>query len=235
MKRQRFYIAVFVSAILHLAVFTFWWHSHDAVVVSSLTHGSPLTISISQPTPLAATQPKPSIPKSSIQKTKKTAPPAQQPEILSMVHASPVKTATPQHESEPTAKTPLARKSESDRQNEHPVHDQQQDFALINNHMIDYLSTEFKLRFKYPGLARKRGWQGEVLLWLEINRHGEISSIAVKRSSGYKILDRNAVKTFELIGMISPKLTTGLKATLETKLAREHHLSIPVIYKLTGG
>jgi len=76
-------------------------------------------------------------------------------------------------------------------------------------------------------LARKRGWQGEVLLGLAINRHGEIAHVAVQRSSGHQVLDSNAVKTFELIGAVSP--------ILRTELMNEHQLSIPVVYKLTGG
>lgn len=217
MIRQRLYITVFVSAILHLAVFTVWWHGYDAVIVSSTTHGSPLNISIKQPT----------IPQSTTSK-----PPAKKVVKVKVAEAkvSPIKTAVAKVDIQQMEITTITDKPAADTQNEQPLNNPEQDFALINNHMIDYLSTEFKLRFKYPVLARKRGWQGEVLLWLEINTQGEISNIAIKRSSGYKILDRNAVKTFELIGAISPKLKTGL----QTELARNHRLSIPVVYKLTG-
>jgi len=219
MIRQRLYIAVFVSAILHLAVFTFWWHGHDAVIVSSTTHGSPLNISIRQP----ATQKSETKPSPVTHSAKQTNPAVKpKPEIVSQTETAELKTVDFQTTDETTKK--------EQHQSEQFAYDQKKEFALLNNHMIDYLSTEFKVRFKYPALARKRGWQGKVLLWLEVNKQGEISNIVIKRSSGYKILDRNAVKTFELIAITSPKLRTEL----ETKLAENHRLSIPVIYKLTG-
>jgi len=215
MKKQRLYITVFASAILHLAMFTVWWHGHDPVIVSSTTHGSPLNISISQP---AVSQ--------SVKRQPKVAPKIK----VSPAKVKPAKTAIARTDTQQVEIATMTDGPATDTTNEQETNNHAQDFALINNHMIDYLSAEFKLRFKYPVLARKRGWQGEVLLWLEINTQGEISNIAIKRSSGYKLLDRNAVKTFELIAIISPEL----KTELATKIARNHRLSIPVIYKLTG-
>lgn len=46
----------------------------------------------------------------------------------------------------------------------------------------------------YPLLARKRGYQGTVLLNVLVSKDGKAASIRLARSSGYKILDRAAIK-----------------------------------------
>ena len=46
----------------------------------------------------------------------------------------------------------------------------------------------------YPLLARKRGYQGTVLLEVLVSKDGKVASIQLSRSSGYKILDRAAIK-----------------------------------------
>jgi len=46
----------------------------------------------------------------------------------------------------------------------------------------------------YPLLARKRGYQGTVLLNVLVSKDGKAASIQLARSSGYKILDRAAIQ-----------------------------------------
>lgn len=45
----------------------------------------------------------------------------------------------------------------------------------------------------YPLLARRKGLYGEVLLMVKLNKDGSIANIAVKKSSGYDILDKAAL------------------------------------------
>ena len=45
----------------------------------------------------------------------------------------------------------------------------------------------------YPGLARKRGQEGTVILQVLINREGRVDDLEVKTTSGYGLLDRAAV------------------------------------------
>jgi len=96
----------------------------------------------------------------------------------------------------------------------------------IANNMIQYLETEFRTRFKYPLVARKRGWQGKVVVAIDVNKAGYIHNINIKQSSGHAILDNNALRTFEAIGNIN---------SLKKDHHRDYKLSIPVIYKLTEG
>jgi len=45
----------------------------------------------------------------------------------------------------------------------------------------------------YPGEARTKGYQGEVLLKVEILSNGRVGQVEVKKSSGHEILDRSAL------------------------------------------
>ena len=50
----------------------------------------------------------------------------------------------------------------------------------------------------YPRLAREQGWEGIVLLMLRVDEQGRVESVEVKESSGYPLLDSNAVQTVKL-------------------------------------
>lgn len=99
--------------------------------------------------------------------------------------------------------------------------------ALLEHDMLTYLHSEFRVRFQYPLLARKRGWSGEVVIALNVDHNGMIDYIAVKKSSGYPLLDNNAMDTFREIGLMTP--------AIQSRINNRHQLSIPVIYQLTGG
>jgi protein TonB len=47
----------------------------------------------------------------------------------------------------------------------------------------------------YPREARNRGYQGEVLLRVEVLSSGKVGQIEIKRSSGYDMLDQSALST----------------------------------------
>jgi len=49
----------------------------------------------------------------------------------------------------------------------------------------------------YPLLARKRGYQGTVLLEVLVSKKGEVASIKLSKSSGYKMLDKAAIRGVE--------------------------------------
>ncbi len=99
--------------------------------------------------------------------------------------------------------------------------------ATINHDMLSYLQSEFRLRFHYPRLAVKRGWQGQVIIGMQVHPSGVIDNIAIQQSSGYPLLDQNAMHTFRSIGTVTRQL--------QQRLTESHAISIPVIYQLTGG
>jgi len=49
----------------------------------------------------------------------------------------------------------------------------------------------------YPVIARRRGWEGEVLLRVGVEGEGRVSAVEVDRSSGYPVLDRSALRWVE--------------------------------------
>ena len=50
---------------------------------------------------------------------------------------------------------------------------------------------------EYPLLARKKGWQGRLLLAVHIDKNGNVLNIHVKETSGFEVLDRVSVKTIK--------------------------------------
>jgi len=124
---------------------------------------------------------------------------------------------------QPTA----AIQSSSEDQQGNSEQQQQHQISNISNDMMHYLETEFRARFQYPMVAVKRGWQGKVIVGLDINKSGFIHNVNVRQSSGYSVLDNNAIRTFENIGNIIPVLSEGN--------TRDYQFTIPIIYQLTKG
>ncbi len=53
-------------------------------------------------------------------------------------------------------------------------------------------------RLNYPAIARRKGWQGVVILALHIESDGLISDLHVNETSGYPALDQAAMKSLQL-------------------------------------
>lgn len=49
---------------------------------------------------------------------------------------------------------------------------------------------------RYPPVARDNGWTGDVVVRIEMAASGEVASIRVKTSSGYEVLDAQALEMF---------------------------------------
>jgi protein TonB len=50
---------------------------------------------------------------------------------------------------------------------------------------------------RYPPLARRRGWQGRVLVEVVVLEDGTVESLTVHTSSGYTLLDKSAVQAVQ--------------------------------------
>ena len=83
------------------------------------------------------------------------------------------------------------------------------------------------LRFRYPALARKHGWQGRVQVRITLSASGRIDTTQLVQSSGYRVLDRNALKTLRRID----RLPGGAQWLQGRKLS----LDIPIRYRLING
>lgn len=83
------------------------------------------------------------------------------------------------------------------------------------------LQQEIARHFTYPLLARKHGWQGEVLLAFRLEADGRIINARIARSSGYEILDRAALTA---LGKVK-RINSG---------SGGFAMQLPVIYRLEG-
>lgn len=86
------------------------------------------------------------------------------------------------------------------------------------------LQQRLNAAFKYPWLARKRGWQGNVLLSLRIEQNGHLSNIQVSKTSGYSVLDNSALESAHTI--------KNLPEAVELLQGKTLILQIPVQYIL---
>jgi protein TonB len=96
----------------------------------------------------------------------------------------------------------------------------------ISNHMLGLIRRSIQEHFVYPPFAQQQGWEGEVLVSLQLNAEGEILDIRMVRSSGYRILDEDALLILQRIGSI-PHAGTWLHG-------QQYSALIPIIYRLSS-
>jgi TonB family protein len=93
--------------------------------------------------------------------------------------------------------------------------------------LIRQVKSEISHHFDYPMFARRKGWQGIVLLEFNVSNVGIINNIEIKKSSGYEILDQAAEKSLSHVQRINVALNMDLP--LNTRL------QVPIVYQLTEG
>lgn len=75
--------------------------------------------------------------------------------------------------------------------------------AAAHNHLLGKVRTEFARHFRYPPLARERGWEGQVVLGFSLQADGHLDRIHIARSSGYHVLDESARAALRQVGMVA--------------------------------
>ena len=95
------------------------------------------------------------------------------------------------------------------------------------NHLLSLLRESLNRHFIYPPMAQRNGWQGRVELLIHLDQDGRLHAMRVVRSSGYPLLDEDALLTLRRIGSIP-----GARAWLPE---RGYATTLPVIYKLKEG
>jgi len=78
----------------------------------------------------------------------------------------------------------------------------------------------------YPLLARKRGWEGDVLLGFTIATNGDICNTHVARSSGNAVLDQSALRALNQVHHVPEGLWVNGHTT---------ELHLPVVFQLREG
>ena len=98
--------------------------------------------------------------------------------------------------------------------------------TISKAHVISIIYKRLNNHFKYPRIAQRRNWQGQVLLAFRLSRDGNIKNIKINHSSGYNVLDQAAIVALQKIGQL-PQVTSWLNDGID--------IQIPIIYQLTEG
>jgi len=91
----------------------------------------------------------------------------------------------------------------------------------LREHFL-YIKDRILSRIIYPNLARRMGWHGKVLTSFIIHLDGTVTDVRILSSSGFKVLDENAVTT---IKDVSPFPKPPITAKI----------IIPISYRLRPG
>lgn len=89
----------------------------------------------------------------------------------------------------------------------------------IKAHFL-YIKEEIQKKITYPVMARKMGWEGKVVVSFVICEDGSVIDIKIVKSSGFKLLDKNAVDS---IKKAMPFPNPPVRA----------ELIVPVVYRLS--
>ena len=74
-------------------------------------------------------------------------------------------------------------------------------------------------RVYYPRIARKNNWQGRVLVHFVVGTDGKTSDVALRESSGHRVLDESAIETIrELDGLPKPPVPVPLTVPVYFRL-----------------
>lgn len=75
---------------------------------------------------------------------------------------------------------------------------------LYLSQKLSIISDLMKKHLKYPYLARRMGWEGQLVMSFVITPSGDIREIKVEKSTGYEILDKAAIETLLNISKYIP-------------------------------
>ena len=98
--------------------------------------------------------------------------------------------------------------------------------TISKAHVISIIYKRLNNHFKFPRIAQRRNWQGQVVLAFRLSRDGNIKNIKINHSSGYNVLDQAAIVALQKIGQL-PQVTSWLNDGID--------IQIPIIYQLTEG
>lgn len=95
----------------------------------------------------------------------------------------------------------------------------------LANHLRSLLHTALDRHFIYPDFARRQGWEGRVDVRVRLDRDGRLDTVQLVHSSGYSILDQDALLTLQRIVAI-PEARVWLRGY-------SYDLQLPIVYRLT--
>lgn len=105
-----------------------------------------------------------------------------------------------------------------------PVGPTQQELDQARGLYSGMLSREFAKHRQYPRMAQMRNWQGTVQVRLEVNATGQILASQISESSGFEVLDKQAL---DMVKKAAP-----LPLPPEVLRGRQFTLLVPVVFRL---
>lgn len=114
----------------------------------------------------------------------------------------------------------------------HIVRNTENDTTPVNSRearaeVLSRVRENFAQHFYYPMLARRHGWQGQVLLGFSVAANGRIHDVHVQRGSGYSVLDESAQSALNRIKQLQ-QIRHWLSGD-------SMQLQLSVVYRLQGG
>jgi protein TonB len=106
--------------------------------------------------------------------------------------APPVMTTAPSETEPPTFTTPPPPPAPPE-----PRGPSQQDLDAARDRYGSLLAREIAKHKRYPRIAQMRGWEGEAAIELQLDGSGKILASKIKKSSGYEVLDKQALEMVE--------------------------------------
>jgi len=94
----------------------------------------------------------------------------------------------------------------------------------MRNQLLGELRTRLSDYLTYPPLARRRGWEGTVLLGLRVESDGRLDKIHIEHGSGYPVLDHSALNSLNRV--------RRLAEAADWLEGRSIDLQLPVVYRL---
>jgi len=70
---------------------------------------------------------------------------------------------------------------------------------------LSVISSIIQKNISYPPLARKMGWEGKVIICIHLRSDGTLEDVKIERSSGYDLLDRDALETVKKVAHLFPR------------------------------
>jgi protein TonB len=64
---------------------------------------------------------------------------------------------------------------------------------------FNYIRDMIQGNLSYPSIARRMGWTGKVIVSFVVCKDGRVENIKIVESSGFAILDRNAMETIKKV------------------------------------
>lgn len=195
------------------------------ISVEAMVKPTELIIELAQPKPEPPATPEPVKPNVVPQPKAKVIPqpivkPVNTPQPISEPLPPPVIAAAPKAEIPPTfvAPAPVVTKPEPPKPTVN-----QADLDSARNQYGSALSREIAKHINYPGIAKMRGWQGVVEIDFQLDGNGKILSQKIHTSSGFPVLDNQALEMVKKSNFPTPP---------EVLKSSAFNVTVPVSFKL---